>query len=273
MADEPEEDILELGDEDRIDPPEGGDDTQPAADTNDELEIPTFGDLDEEDEGDTDLIRKVRERNRELAAKVRELENGKKPAVEPEIIVGEKPTLETCEWDEEKFEAQLDAWKERKRKAEEQAAKQTDQQRQANEQWQGTLSNYAQKRQAFPAEVMDEAESAVATTLSPVQQAIIVSVADNPAKLMLALGRNQAKLDAIATTSDPLKFAALVAKLETEVKMTKRRTTAEPDTPVRGSAATSITSGDKELERLEKEARRTGDRSKLVAYKAQKKAA
>lgn len=273
MADEPEDDILELGDEQRIDPPEGGEDTQPAADTNDELEIPTFDEGTEDQPEDTRAVREMRIKLREVLTENKALKEGAKPAAEAPIVVGEKPTLESCEWDEDKFEAELDGWKERKRKAEERTNQQTEAQQKANEAWAGTLQAYAQKRQAFPAEVMDEAEAAVTTTLDPVQQAIIVSVADNPAKLMLALGRNQAKLDAIAPTKDPLKFAALIARLETEVKMTKRRTTAEPDTPQRGSAPASAGAGDKELERLEKDARRTGDRSKLVAYKAQKKAA
>jgi hypothetical protein len=267
MADEPEDDVLELGEEDLVQQPEQVDDTQPAAQAQDDIEIPTFGDASEEEADDNDLVKKLRAEIRARDIKLKEREESAKP--QPEIVVGEKPTLESCEWDEDKFEAQLDAWKERKRQAEDRANQHTEAQNKANEQWKATLTTYAGKRAAFPADVMDEAETAVAATLNPTQQAIIVSVADNPAKLMIALGRNQAKLDALAETTDPLKFAATIAKLETEVRMTKRKPTAEPDTPQRGSASLSQGAADKKLEQLEKDARRSGDRSKLVAYKAE----
>jgi hypothetical protein len=55
-----------------------------------------------------------------------------------------------------------------------------------------------------------------------------------------------------------------------EAMLQKPRTTARPpapDTPVRGKVI-AAGSADKMLDKLEKEAERTGDRSKVIAHKA-----
>lgn len=271
MADEPEDTVLELGEDDLVE--QAGDETQNGVvnDEAEDAELPTFDDGTEDQEDDTPRIREMRAKLRETTRELKQEREAKKP--QPEIIVGEKPTLESCEWDEAKFEAELDAYKERQRKAEEQANSQTEAQRKSNEAWQATLTTYATKRAAFPQAAMEEAETAIASTLTPAQQAIIVSVADNPAKLIVALGRSQAKLDALAGVTDPLKFAATIAKLETEVKMPGRKPSVTPDRPQRGSAPAAQPKNDAEEARLEKEADRTNDYSKLFAYRRDKRKA
>jgi hypothetical protein len=263
MADEPEDTVLELGEEQLVDPPETHDDDEiDGGETNDVL--PSFDEGTDDQPEDTPAIRHMRAKLRDAQAELKAEREAKKP--QPEIVVGEKPTLESCEWNEDKFEAELDDWKERQRQADERANQHTEAQRKSAEAWQSTLTTYASKRAAFPVAAMDEAETAVTTTLSPTQQAIIVSVADNPAKLILALGRSQSKLDTLSAVSDPLKFAAQIAKLEGEIKMPNRRPSAEPDKPQRGSAPLSGGNADKHREKLAKEARATGDRSALIAY-------
>jgi hypothetical protein len=107
----------------------------------------------------------------------------------------------------------------------------------------------------------------VAASLSQVQAAILIKAPENTAALTYALGRHPQKLATIAAISDPIEFTAALVKLEGTMKNVKRtRTPPEPDRPERGSGRIA-TATDKELERLEKEAAQTNDRTKVVAYR------
>jgi hypothetical protein len=82
-----------------------------------------------------------------------------------------------------------------------------------------------------------------------------------------ALGKHPGKLAELAAIEDPIKFAAAVAKLEGTLKVQKRTRAPEPETIERGNASVRQGGADQQLEKLEKEAARTGDRSKVIAYK------
>lgn len=216
---------------------------------------------------DSDLIRKlraeIRERDKLIAA-------ARTTAAPPKIEVGEKPTLENCDYDPEKFETELDAWKSRKADADtatETAAKELKTQQ---DEWHGELANFGKQKAELKIKDFDDAEQEVVGVLSQIQQAIVIKAADNSAKVIYALGKHPEKLKALAEVKDPVKFAVAVSKLEGTLKVTSRKTPPEPEGTVRGSAP--LSSGDKALERLEAEADRTGDRTKVVAYNRQKKA-
>lgn len=273
MSDEPQDDVLELGEENLVHVEQQGDDTQPAAEAEDDIELPAFGDAAEDEDGDSELARKLRALIRDRDKELKDLKSEKAPP--PEIVVGDEPVWDDNEdkwnWDGKEFAAAHREWESRKHQAEEQANKKTEAQSKADEEWRATLASYAAKRTVYPAAAMEEAEDKVAATLTPVQQARLVDAADNPAKLIIALSRNQAKLDALASVTNDNKFAALVAKMEGEVKMVRRKPSVDPDVPQRGSAPASASSVDKKLEELEKEAARTNNRSKVVAYKEELK--
>ena len=73
----------------------------------------------------------------------------------------------------------------------------------------------------------------------------------------------------LAAITDPLKFGREIWKVESEVKVQTRKPTTQPERVVRGSAP--LGASDATLERLRSEAERTGDYSKVFAYrKAQK---
>lgn len=274
MADEPEEDILELGDDPEVqdeDPPVNDEVEEQPRDEEEDIELPTFADDGEDEPSDTDLVKHLRAELRKAQAEKKALEQG--PKAEPPVVVGDKPTLESCDYDEEKFESELDAWKDRKRQAEEQANRGKEAQRAADEQWEQEKAAFAKKRAQLPYKDIDDVEAVVASTLDPAQIAMIVKVANDGPKLIYALGKNPSKLSALSSVKDPIKFIAAAVRLEAEVKMTKRRPTVEPDKITRGSAPLSTGSADAQMEKLEKEAARTGDRSKLIAYRAAKRAA
>lgn len=165
------------------------------------------------------------------------------------------------------FETALDEWKGKTAQAD--AAKATNQK--GADAFQASVSediaNYATAKRSLKVRDFDIAEATVEAVLSPAQQIFLVGAANAPAQLAYALGKHPARLAALAAIENPIKFAAAVARLEGSLKVTtKTRKAAEPEVVERGSASLSVNS-DKRLEKLEKDADRTGDRTALIAYK------
>lgn len=220
-------------------------------------------------EAETGLVKHLRAQLRE---KAKEVETLRKSAPVPQPVeVGEKPTLAGCDYDEEAYEANLDQWKARKAQAEEQARTAEQAQKQAAEAWSAELQGHHEKKAALKFKDVQEAEEVALASLSQVQQAVIVKAASNSAMVVYALGKHPAKLAEISKITDPIKLAVAVSKLEGKLSVTKRGGPPEPERIARGGAP--VAQGkDKELERLEKEADRTGDRTKLIAYRQKLKA-
>ena len=249
----------------------------PAAETADEPQelVVSFGDEESptsEDESAPEWVRKVRTENREKTKRIRELEEKLKAAEQPAqaaVVVGPKPTLESCEYDEAKFETSLDAWKEQKRTVEAVEQAKRDEQAKSQEAWAKKLNGYQESSKVLGVQDFAEAEDEAKAKLSVMQQSILVSGCKAPAMFVYALGKNPAKLAELSAITDPVEFAFAAARLENAVT-TKPRTRPQPEGKVTGSAPSSGI-GDKTLDRLEAEADRTGDRSKVIAYKRELK--
>lgn len=218
---------------------------------------------------ESDLIRHMRSVIKEKDAELAELRRAPVQAVE----VGERPTIEGCDYDEDKYNEALDAWYARKHQAETAKASTNGAEDQEREDWNRAHQAYAQKRAALPFQDKDEVEAIALASLKDVQQAVIVKVANDPATLLYALGKSPAKLAEISTITDPLKMAAAVARLEGGLKVMPKRKTVDPDREQRGSARVSQAGPDKHEQRLEAEANRTGDRTALIQYRKQKRQA
>lgn len=228
-----------------------------------------------------DWVRELRKTNRELVRKLREKDAeverikgaGQQPAAA--IVVGEKPTLEGCDFDGDKFAEALEAWHDRKRQADTQAAEAKRAEDQARAAWQAKLDTYGKAKQALKVVDYEDAEATVQDTLSVVQQGIIIQGAENPAHVVYALGKNPAKAKELAAITDPVKFTFAVAKLETILKVTIRsKTTPAPEREVRGSVAgAAATMGtNRKLEQLREKALETGDMTEYLAAKRKLKA-
>ena len=231
----------------------------------------------EEESRAPEWVRELRKANREKDRRLRELEQenatlkgtGSKPAA---VQVGEKPTLEGCNYDAAKFETELEAWHERKREADDQQAQAQAAQKKQQEQWQAKLEGYGKAKAALKVKDFEDAEAIAKDSLSVIQQGIVLQGCDNPAVLVYALGKNPAKAKELAAITDPVKFAFAVAKLETQLKVTPRKSAPPPERTVRSSVA-GAAAVDNVLEKLRAEAEKTGDLSKVVAYRAQQKQA
>jgi hypothetical protein len=278
MTEEPKtpetDDELLLTAEDQI-PPDDDQDKGPDDEGDDEEEVVTFGDEIEPQESDSGLVRHLREQLKERDRRLAEAT--KAPKAQP-VEVGPKPTLwdDDIAGDEDKYDAEMEKWRERKAAAEKQTATVTEQNEEQQKIMATRLENVVKAKAALGRPDADEAFENVKAVLGEERAAAIVMIADTEdaaAKLIYALGKHPDKLAALAAQQDPVRFVKEVAKLEGQVKTVKRKKIIEPDRPERGSAKTAPVTTDKKLAKLEAEADRTGDRTELVKYKKQLKAA
>ena len=219
-------------------------------------------------------VRELRKQHRQLQREKRELEEKLKSVSQPAerpIAVGKKPTLEEYDYDAEKYENELAAWFERKRRADEAEARARAAEAEANQAWQAKLDGYGKAKADLKVRDFEDAEATVSETFSVTQQGVLLQGADNPALLVYALGKNPSKAKELASIKDPVKFAFAVAKLETQLKVQNRKAATPPEKTVRGTGPVSG-AVDSTLERLRADAERTGDFSKVMAYKRQQKA-
>lgn len=276
MADEAE-DVLELDEElevetetegekpeqdDEVDPPKDDDDEETVIGFEGEQEVAPASESD-----DNSVIRELRKANREQAKRLAELEQAAKPKP---VEVGEKPTLESCDYDEERFEAELTDWHQRKARSEAQkaAAAKADEARQAE--WADKVQTYDATKASLGVANYDEAEATVFDSLPQQTRALLFRKPEKTPALVVALSKSPAKLEELSKLE--LADAAIrIGELYAEVKVEKRRKAkAQPDRGIQGKTSAGA---DKTLERLEREAAKTGDRTEVIRYKRQQRQA
>lgn len=260
---------------------------------NDESDDETNAVSDDEGEGDDDVVvsigeesppqeeetrapewvRELRKANREKERKIRELEaklNATATETKP-VALGPKPTLEACDYDSEEYEKKLADWYDQKRHADAAEAEAQAQRDAEAKAWQDKLDSYAKARASLKVRDYEDAEAVALETFNVTQQGIVLQGSDNPALIIYALGKNSTKAKELASITDPVKFAFAVAKLETQLKVTNRKAAAAPERTISTGGGRISGSVDSTLDRLREEALKTGDMSKVMAYKRSKK--
>lgn len=222
----------------------------------------------EDDQSAPEWVREVRKASREKDKLIRELQKkvAEREAPAPTVILGPKPTLEGCEYDPDDFATKLEAWHERKLKVDAEQRTRQEQQAESERAWKARLANHSKLAAELKVQDFEDATAPLESVLSETQRGMIVHAADNSAVLLYALGKNPAKAKELASIADPVKFAFAVAKLESKLKVTPRKAAPIPERTVRGNASVSG-AVDPKLARLEAEAEKTGDRTRVVAYK------
>ena len=219
-------------------------------------------------------VRELRKTNRELQRQNRELQS--KLQVQPTeikpVAIGAKPKLEDHDYDADKYEEALTGWFERKRQADDVNAKQQAEVMNQQKAWQAKLDGYGKAKAELRVRDYEDAEAVAQEVFSITQQGVILQGAENPALVVYALGKNPKKAKELAEVSDPVKSAFAVAKLEKELKVTNRRAAPAPERIVSGTGRSSG-AVDSTLERLREEASRTGNMTKVIQYRAQKRSA
>ena len=210
--------------------------------------------------------RELQRRNRELEAKLAT------PQAQPLApVLGKKPELADFEYDTDKYESELLKWADQKKHVELAAQEADAKAKKQQEAWSARLQAYEQAKTKIKVADFDAAEAAVQSTFDITQQGLIIKSADNPAALVHALGTHEKAAKELAAIKDPIEFVKALTKLELTMKVHKRNKPPAPESPpIRGNGRVSG-AVDPTLERLRNEAARTGDTSKVVAYKRQLK--
>ena len=257
----------------------GDEPTEAEAEDEDDVVVSIAGeapDPEEEEERAPEWVRDLRKEHRkekrrakELEQKIEQLERGNAPASQP---LGSKPTLDGVDYDTDRYETELASWYEKKREHDDQRNVAQSQQKAVQKEWDTKLESYHSSKAGLKVKDYEFAEDVVQDNLSVMQQGMIVQGADNPALVVYALGKNPKKAKEIASITDPVKFAFAVAKLETNLKVTKRKASSRPEKKISGTARPSG-SVDNTLDRLRADAEKTGDFSKVMQYKKQKRSA
>jgi hypothetical protein len=211
--------------------------------------------------------REVLRRNKELEAKLTSITGAENKPVES---LGVKPKLDDFDYETEQYEKALESWYERKRSIEEQTTRENVEKENRQKSWELKIDSYNKAKTSLKVKDFDEAEYTVQDNFSITQQGIILQGAEDPALVVYALGKSPKKAKELGLINDPVKFAFAIAKLETQMKVTKRKSVTEPEKAVRGNGSTS-SAVDSQLDRLRDEALRTGDLSKVIAYKRRMK--
>lgn len=222
---------------------------------------------DESTEAAPAWAKELRRINREKDRELRELRAKVAGSVKVEApTLGPRPTLDDpdVEFDEGKFATKLENWIEQKRQVEGKQKQAQDEAQKQTDGWNNKIKAYATERETLKGEAFKEAEAAVVSTLSEIQQGIIIQATTSPAKMVYALGMSPKKLEELAAITDPVRFAVEIGKLEVKMGSIGKRTPPNPETPITG---TTRATSDSVLERLRAEAERTGDNSKVIAYK------
>ena len=220
-------------------------------------------------------VRELRKTNRELQRQNRELQNKLQTTAQTEtkpVVLGVKPKLEDHDYDADKFEAALADWFERKRQADEASARQEAEVMNQQKAWQAKLDGYGKAKAELRVKDFEDAEAVALELFNITQQGVMLQGADNPALVVYALGKNPKKAKELSDIKDPVKFAFAVAKLEKELKVTNRRAAPAPERIVSGTGRSSG-AVDSTLERLREEAARTGNMTKVIQYRSQKRSA
>ncbi len=193
----------------------------------------------------------------------------------PEVTLGAKPVLSDYEYNyetetsaEEQYAKDLDGWYVKKEQVDKQDEEAKAVEAKQTEAWNATLGAYEEKKTALKVKApnFDEAEALVKDSLSVVYQGAILEGAKNPALVILALGNNPEKLKELSSIKSAAKFIFAVAEVEAQLKTGTRKAATTPEKKVVGSGS-GANATDAALDKLEKEAEKSGDRTKVLDYK------
>lgn len=220
-------------------------------------------------------VRELRKSHRELQRQNRELQSKLESFQKPEQKIGEpgpKPRLADFDWDHDLYEQKIEQWHEQKRKFEIEAENLKQQQAEQDRVWKNKIETYSRHKAELKVKDYEDAEASAQEIFNVTQQGIIVRGANNPALLVYALGKNPKKAAELAKLDDPVDFAFAVARLEKDLKVSNRKTAPTPEKIVQNTGrVVSSASVDSTLDRLRAEAERTGDYTKVMEYRRQKR--
>ena len=206
-------------------------------------------------------VKKIREENRELKRQQREWQQ--QQGQSQQQALPERPVLEDYDYDDESYYQALETWMQTKAQHDAQVQAET-------AKYQKYDDNYAKSAEAMTAKIPNykEIEQSIVDVLPPHRQAMIKIACSDAARMVVAFSKSPQKLNELAEMND-VEFAYNLGKMETNMANTKRNPNKPRPTShkLEGGAG----GGDRQLEKLEAEADKTGDRSAVLAYRKKMK--
>lgn len=214
-------------------------------------------------------VKDVRLQNRELKRKLRELESVQKTHKSDSVDdPGPEPNLSDpdIDYDSEIYSNKFKNWHNKTQLKEKAVKEKADTDKKSQDDWNSILSNYGKKKNNLKVKDFEDSEALVQEILSETQIGIILDGADDPAKVVYAIGKDSKRAKTLAAITSPVKFAVAMAKLENSLKITKRKPAPPPSSLPNGSAIGGKNI-DKKLDKLYLDAAKSGDMSKVRSYK------
>ncbi len=225
------------------------------------IEIEIEQEAQEEDNLAPDWVSNLRKKAREQEKELREL----RKQIEP-TGPGEKPKREDFDYDDDAYDQALLDWHEQTRKARKKEREQEAENERIQQQWAKKQERYKEKASVLGVKDFSEAEGTVKDILSPLQYNSIIDLADDPAMLVLALGRNPEKASQLSNIDNPAKFIREITLLETQ-KIKVRR----PPAPASRVESDAPMSNDTTLNQLIAESEKSGDVTALMEYRRKRR--
>lgn len=191
-----------------------------------------------------DLRKANREKDKELREMRRQLEQlQSKPAEhhpqQQSDAIPQKPTLESCDYDEEAFEKAVTDWHEKKSRVEQQEQQRQRQQQEYLQNFQKRVDAHKERAAKLPVKDYQEMEDIARRDLTDIQKEILIYAADEGSELIAyALGKNQQLRQRVAAETDPIRAAFLLGQISKQVSLApKPKKAIKPEPEVRGGGA------------------------------------
>lgn len=231
--------------------------------------VVSFGDeeADEKPEAESTVIRNLRQKERKDRKRIKDLEKQVEAQQQEKAVeLGPEPKIEDFAYDTAKHAEAL-----RKHFALEMQLKEQEQAEKAKQEavqkeFDAKLDTYNTGKSTLGVKDFDESEAVIMDTLSGTQQGVIVDVAQDAAKFVYALGKYPDKAEELAKITNPVQFAAAIARMESKMTVTGKKSKPAPEKRMKSTGGVGVT-GEKKLEQLRDEAAKTGDYTKVNAYK------
>lgn len=178
---------------------------------------------------------------RELRLQLEQIQSrpeGQQPQQQADVIPP-KPTLESCEYDEEAYETALTDWHEKKVRAEQSKQQQQRQQQENQQRFQQRLEAHKQRASKLPVKDYQEMEEIVRAEVPDLHKEILIHCADEGSELIAyGLGKSQQLRQRVAAETDPIRAAFLLGQISKQVSLApKPKKAIKPEPEVRGGGA------------------------------------
>ncbi|HCR3032585.1 TPA: phage capsid protein [Escherichia coli] len=191
-----------------------------------------------------DLRKNNREKDKELRELRRQLEQVQSRPTEQQPqqqtdVIPPKPTLESCDYDEEAFETALTDWHEKKGRAEQSKQQQERQQQEYQQRFQQRMEAHKQRAARLPVKDYQEMEEIVRAEVPDLHKEILIHCADEGSELIAyGLGKSQQLRQRVAAETDPIRAAFLLGQISKQVSLApKPKKAIKPEPEVRGGGA------------------------------------